>query len=178
MRRLDVRVCRPARWKGRLRSRAGRIGEILLLVYQSIRQKLPVTASVVYLIFCALMFPAYGSEAQAGDDAAASMMTRRTLPVTMEVEYGYDTTAKGGRYLPLSVTLKNRGEQALAAVLRIKSEESDQTVFQYEYPVTAEAGMDEETRYYIPLGTNADRLFLTLADEDGNTILTQTGACR
>ncbi|MCD8082958.1 MAG: hypothetical protein LUE86_05385 [Clostridiales bacterium] len=159
MRRLDVRVCRPARWKGRLRSRAGRIGEILLLVY---------------LIFCALIFPAYGSEAQAGDDAASSMMTERTSPVTMEVEYGYDNTAKGGRYLPLSVTLKNRGEQALAAVLRIKSEESDQTVFQYEYPVTVDAGTDEETRYYIPLGTNADRLFLTLTDEDGNTILTQT----
>ena len=92
-------------------------------------------------------------------------------PVTMEVRYGYDNTAKGGRYLPLDVTIHNNQAQQLSATLQVKSRESDGTIYRYDYAVAAESMSEQSLRYYIPLGNNANQLFLTLADEAGNTIL-------
>lgn len=92
-------------------------------------------------------------------------------PVAMDVRYGYDNTAKGGRYLPLDVTVRNNQEQPLSATLMIKSMESDGTLYRYDHAVAAEPLSEQLYRYYIPLGNNANQLFLTLADGDGNTIL-------
>ena len=93
------------------------------------------------------------------------------MPVTMDVRYGYDDTAKGGRYLPLDVNFRNSQEHQLSATLQIKSMESDGTIYRYDYAVEAGALSAQSFRYYIPLGNNADQLFLTLVDSQGNTLL-------
>lgn len=93
--------------------------------------------------------------------------------VVMDVSYGYDETAKGGRYLPLSVTVYNNGESDLYGTLQIQSLESDGSVYQYDYPVTAGGDSSETAAYHIPLGTRADQLFLTLAGEDGNPLVSR-----
>lgn len=92
-------------------------------------------------------------------------------PVTLEVEYGYGGTAKGGRYLPVRATLGNHRDYDLSAVLQIKSKESDGTIYRYDYPVSAAAMASAEFQYYIPLGSRADQLFFSLVGEDGTVIL-------
>lgn len=92
-------------------------------------------------------------------------------PVYMEVSYGYENAAKGGRYLPLNITIHNRQDTVLEGTLQIKSKESDGNIYRYDYLVETEADSELTTKYYIPLGTNADQLFITLAAQDGSTIL-------
>lgn len=108
---------------------------------------------------------AAGEEAQPSSDPSS--------PLTMEVQYGYDNTAKGGRYLPLRVTIGNNRRAALDGRLSIKSMESDGTVYRYDYDVDMAANSALETRYYIPLGTNAGQLVLTLSDASGSELLSR-----
>lgn len=116
------------------------------------------------LAFCTPVPGIYASPAE-GQEASVQD------PVTLDVTYGYDNTAKGGRYLPLAVTIENRQETVLEGTLQIKSKESDGTIYRYDYPVAVGAASDMTARYYIPLGTRADQLFFTLAAPDGTTIL-------
>lgn len=91
--------------------------------------------------------------------------------VRMDVSYGYEDSAKGGRYLPVHVTIENDGDTQVNGILEIKTRESDQTVYQYEYGVEVSAKNQETACYYIPLGTAADELVLSLTDEAENVIL-------
>lgn len=91
--------------------------------------------------------------------------------VHMDVSYGYEDSAKGGRYLPVHVTIENDGDTKVTGNLAIKTRESDRTVYQYEYSVAVDAKKDETDCYYIPIGTAADELVLSLTDEDENVIL-------
>ena len=109
------------------------------------------------------------SAQQTGDVAQRSVWSMEEI--TLSAEYGFDGMAKGGRYLPLTITIGNHQEQIFNGSIRIKSMESDGTIYQYEYVVTAEPLSEFESRYYIPLGTNAEQLFLTLADVSGNTVI-------
>lgn len=118
--------------------------------------------AVISILFCVLAFCA---------PTLLSTPAAAPEPVTMEVSYGYDNSAKGGRYLPLDVTVGNNQEQPISATLQIMSMESDGTLYRYDYAVEAEPFSALPERYYVPLGTNADQLFLTLVDGDGNTII-------
>ena len=88
--------------------------------------------------------------------------------VSMEIQYGYDGIAKGGRQLPVSVTMENGGTGDFAGTLQIKSVESDGTVYRYDYQIGIPAGQETVKRYYIPLGTEARQLLFVLEDQEGN----------
>ena len=92
-------------------------------------------------------------------------------PVSMDVSYGYEDSAKGGRYLPVNVTIANDQETPVSGRLEIKTRESDETVYRYDYDVLVGAGESASERYYIPLGTAADELVLSLVDESERVIL-------
>jgi len=94
----------------------------------------------------------------------------QTGPVGLSVEYGYDNAAKGGRYLPLRVTVTNDTEEPIAGTLQIKSMESDGTVYRYDFPVGVDAFAETVLEKYISLGTRASRLYLALADASGAEI--------
>ncbi|MDO4268622.1 MAG: hypothetical protein Q4C73_09115 [Eubacteriales bacterium] len=100
----------------------------------------------------------------------AMAQAEAALEVKLDIQYGYDNMAKGGRYLPLDVSIQSGGGKALSAVLRVKSVESDGTIYCYEYPVQTTEGEQASSRYYIPLGTGADRLAVTLEDGSGNVL--------
>lgn len=85
----------------------------------------------------------------------------------MAVEYGYEDTAKGGRYIPVDITVKNFREDALKGIIKVKSMESDKTVYHYGYEIALEGLEERVCKYYIPIGANADRMFITLEDESG-----------
>lgn len=83
------------------------------------------------------------------------------------VEYGYDNTVKGGRYIPMDITIKNRRSSVLNGVLKIKSMESDRTVYHYDYQVSLDPLEEHVSKYYIPIGVGADQLFVVLENETG-----------
>ncbi len=90
--------------------------------------------------------------------------------ITMDVTYGYDNLAKGGRYIPLNVTFENSGEEEFHGSIQILTKESDLEVYRYEYPVIIPAGSAGKL-LYIPLGNREDQIYVTLADEKGEGLL-------
>lgn len=91
--------------------------------------------------------------------------------ITMDVTYGYDNTAKGGRYTPVSIVLTNKGKNSFDGKVQILSMESDYEIYRYEYPVAIGAEDTAENLVYIPLGNRADQLFLSLVDQEGQKVL-------
>ena len=89
--------------------------------------------------------------------------------ISMEIQYGYDDIAKGGRQLPVTVTMENKGANDFEGTLQVKAEESDEAVYRYDYQVRVPAGQEAVNRYYIPLGTDAKQLLFTLEGQDGST---------
>lgn len=118
------------------------------------------------LAFCTPWQACYASASEGQGEAAQD-------PVSLDVVYGYDNTAKGGRYLPLDITIHNRRDLALKGTIQFKSRESDGSIYRYDYPVEVDARSELDAKYYIPLGTHADQLFITLASEDGSTVLSR-----
>ena len=93
-----------------------------------------------------------------------------TGDITMEVTYGYDSTAKGGRYVPVDVSLQNQRSGRFEGTIQILSMESDYQVYQYDYPLAMEAGEHLEKHLFIPMGNRSDQLFVTVEDSQGNDI--------
>lgn len=89
------------------------------------------------------------------------------LGIILDVEYGYEGAAKGGRYVPLDVSIQNQGEAALNGKLQILVMESDYEVYRYDYPVSADPGQEQEMHLYIPMGNRSDQLFATVVDKQG-----------
>lgn len=130
----------------------------------------------------------YGPENGFAGDRSGRMMSDGTMAMTsvteessesmipaddirLTAEYGFEGMAKGGRYLPLTVTVENDRTELLTGHLLIRTLESDGTIYQYEYNVEAEPFSDFVSSYYVPLGNSAEQLFLTLTDSEGATII-------
>lgn len=112
------------------------------------------------LLFCGLVF------------CAPNEVFART-DVNLEIEYGYDNTAKGGRYLPLSIGIENPSAGEVAGTLQIKSMESDGSVYRYDFPASVSAEEDLWLEKYIPLGTRASRLYVSFVREDGEVLASE-----
>lgn len=95
----------------------------------------------------------------------------KNAPVAMEASYGYDNMAKGGRYLPVYVTLKNQRKEVFNGSLMVKSRESDLDIYEYEYPVALEGEEAVQINLNIPLGLRSDQMYVKLYDSQRNQIL-------
>lgn len=91
-------------------------------------------------------------------------------PVSMEVRYGYDNTAKGGRYVPVTVSLENKTGDDFKGNITISTMEADYEVYSYEYQVELQADESADKSYMIPFGKGSDQVFVYLTDEAGNQI--------
>lgn len=111
--------------------------------------------------------------AQETDTAVPASGDGLEEPVSMYISYGYDNAAKGGRYLPFKAEIVNRQPEPVNGTLQIWSEESDGSIYCYDFQVTAEAGSETKVLEYIPLGTRATQLSVALIDESGQTLLEQ-----
>lgn len=87
--------------------------------------------------------------------------------VTMDVTYGYDNNAKGGRYVPIEVVLDNPASVEFRGTIQILTMESDYDVYRHDFPAVAAPGETSRIRLYLPLGNRADQMFVTLIDEEG-----------
>ena len=115
---------------------------------------------------------AYADETEGSSVAAVdSAYGYRNSPVAMEASYGYDNMAKGGRYLPIYVTLTNQLTEPFSGKVLVKSMESDFKIYQYEYPVSLAGEETMQINLNVPLGLRADQLYVYLQDADGEEIM-------
>lgn len=91
-------------------------------------------------------------------------------PVSLIVSYGYENSAKGGRCIPVNVTIRNQRNVEEEVILRIKSVESDGSIYCYDYDVALEPLEEQSERYHIPVGTDASQLFLELNGREGEVL--------
>ena len=106
----------------------------------------------------------------ASEDSETSAGMPEQQPVSLIVSYGYEDSAKGGRCIPVSVTIRNQRSLEEEMVLRIKSMESDGSIYCYDYDVALEPFGEQSERYHIPIGTDASQLFLELKDKSGEVL--------
>ncbi len=132
--------------------------------------------------------------AEDSSSAVQEMLSGRGL--SMDVSYGYDNRAKGGRYVPVDVTVYNQNGAEVTGKLKLLTMESDYDIYRYEYPVTipaagAAASQSEDLvgagntadsdaphsagvlhkHVYVPMGNRSDRMFVSLTDAEDNLIL-------
>lgn len=98
-------------------------------------------------------------------EAAPSAEQNKTLE--MNVSYGFDDTAKGDRYLKVTVLLDHREEGNFSGTLQILTTESSLEVYRYEYPILLEGQGQTEKTCYIPLGVKTDQMYVSVHDETG-----------
>jgi len=94
-------------------------------------------------------------------------------PVSMQVEYGYDGTAKGGRYLPVKVNIENHRDLAVVGSLQIQVQESDDTIYRYDFEANIDAHGTMSAKEHIPLGSRASQLYVALVDAQGERLAGQ-----
>lgn len=100
-------------------------------------------------------------------------------PIAMDVVYGYQNTAKSGRFLPLKIGLDNQSGEAFDGTLCILAMESDfqgysmnseYDVYRYEYPVEIRSGEKISKSVSVSLGARVDQMYVRLLDAGGNEI--------
>ncbi len=107
-----------------------------------------------------LAVPALGATpAQAEDQGSGN--------IYLDATYGYQDMAKSGRFLPLTITVDNRGGEAFSGNLCILTMESDYQLYRYEYPVEIPAGESVEKTMSISLGARIDQMYVKVTDQDG-----------
>lgn len=90
--------------------------------------------------------------------------------VAIELEYGYGNSAKGGRELPLTLSLKNEEQTELKGTLEILTRQSDGECYAYEYPLELAAAETHRAQYVVPIGVGSDQLVLLIKNEAGELV--------
>ncbi len=126
------------------------------------------TVILVFVMFFFCM-PAQASQTE-GNPLVAEV---DNSPVSMNVIYGYDNTAKGGRFLPVRTGLNNRLGREISATLKIQLIESDGSIYQYDFPVTIGEEGETWVKEYVPLGTRTTQLYVWITDESDAVITEQ-----
>lgn len=100
-------------------------------------------------------------------------------PITMDVVYGYENTAKSGRFLPLRIEIANQEDQdfrGTLCVLAMETElkgytmEQNYEVYRYEYPLEVKASGNLVEALSISLGARVDQMYIKVLDENGSEV--------
>lgn len=104
--------------------------------------------------------------------AAEEDVVTADSPVSMEVSLGYGGNAKSGRYMPVNVDLESKSDVSFDGTLRVTAMETDYDIYDYDYPVSMEAGASDKETLDIPVG-RADALYVTLLDAHGGELISK-----
>lgn len=91
-------------------------------------------------------------------------------PVLMDVTYGYEGTAKSGRYVPVEISLTNQETAAFEGTIRIQAMESDFDIYDYDYPISLAGEESAKKPVDVPVG-RADLLYVKLFASDGTELV-------
>ena len=114
------------------------------------------------VLLCVWFGTAYGASAAGGDYTENE--------ISMDVVCGYDGHVKGGRYLPVQVILTNGQETDSAGQIQIKTLESNNDIYQHDYPVEVPAGERVEKHLFLPVGNRSDQIFVSYVDGNGSQL--------
>ena len=53
--------------------------------------------------------------------------------INLDVTYGYQNTAKAGRFLPLSVHIENTMDETFSGLIHVYMAQSDSNIVEYQY---------------------------------------------
>ena len=132
------------------------------------RQRMKKAGQAFLLLFAVLFMVSAGAFLKAEEVKAAAMPE---APLGMEVSYGFNDTAKGDRYLKVTVLLSNQEAEDFSGTVRILTTESSLEVYRYDYPVAVNGQGQCSVDYYIPLGIKSDQMFVSIWDEEGTEVL-------
>lgn len=127
----------------------------------NIKKKRLIGPLVCMLALSAVLIPRISAMASTG--SSASLISGKQI--AMDVTYGYGNNAKGGRYIPVEISLENSSEQDFTGTIQILTMESDYDVYRHDYPVTVKAGESLVEKMYLPIGNRADQMYVNLVDE-------------
>ncbi len=116
------------------------------------------------LLLCILAAaPVLAQTAGAAEDQGAGQLQ-------LDVVYGYQGTARSGRFLPLNIRIENPQSTAFAGTLTVLTMESDYELYRYEYPVSLEAGEHYVKDMSISLGARIDQMYVKVMDQEGREV--------
>lgn len=134
---------------------------------QLLRQRL------VQLMIVIFLWSIWSSLAVHGAVSETSELSSSKTAVTMEADYGYDGSAKGGRYVPIRILFTNPGDQSFEGTIRVMAMETDFEIYSYSRPVTLAPSSDQQETLNIPLGLRTDQMFVILLDNKGQEMIRQ-----
>ncbi len=88
--------------------------------------------------------------------------------VNMEVIYGYDDSARNGRYIPVEVEISDISGKGFEGSLSIRTMESDRDIYRYDYPVSVPSWETLDKQVYLPIGNVSNAIYVELTDEAGD----------
>ena len=86
---------------------------------------------------------------------------------TIEVQYGYENRVKGGRNMPVTLTIDNRDGAAMEGSVEFLFRQADGERYAYAYPLKLSAGETKQSSYIVPLSAGADAFWVRLKNEAG-----------
>ena len=90
-------------------------------------------------------------------------------PIALTVSCGYEGRSKSGRFMPIQVEMVNEKEEGFCGILQITTLETDNEIYEYNYPVDIE-GMETLVRELeVPSGWG-QRLFVRVLDSNDREI--------
>lgn len=85
----------------------------------------------------------------------------------ISVTYGYQNTAKAGRFLPLTIDLVNNAEQTYSGTIHVYLVETEDSIYEYQYQKTVEGASSSRMKVMISLSSGVNQLLVTAEDMNG-----------
>ena len=99
--------------------------------------------------------------------------------IELNVTYGYQNTAKAGRFLPLKIGIRNSGSETFSGMIHIYMAESGRSICEYQYPSAVEAESDTELSMAVALSSGVNQLLVTATNQEGRLVGSRSRArCR
>lgn len=90
--------------------------------------------------------------------------------VELSVTYGYQNTAKAGRFLPLSIEITNNQDSTFSGYIHVYMVESEDSVYAYRYQKIVEGHASDTLHATVSLGSGVSQLLVTAEDRSGQTL--------
>lgn len=90
--------------------------------------------------------------------------------IELNVTYGYQNTAKAGRFLPLKIGIRNSGSETFSGMIHIYMAESGSSICEYQYPSAVEAESDTELSMAVALSSGVNQLLVTATNQEGRLV--------
>ncbi len=94
----------------------------------------------------------------------------RADTIDLSVTYGYQNTAKAGRFLPLSIYIENTSEKTFSGYIHVYMVESEDSVYEYQYQKTVEGESEDTLSVTVSLSSGVNQILVTAEDVSGNLL--------